>query len=292
MPTFETPDPIEAVLELIVSDVRIAAADRAETVVEVRPSDGSRRADVQAAEQTRVEYSAGRLFVKSTGRWKSWSPFGYGGAIEVDVELPAGSRVQTECSLGSVTCTGPLGDCRIKTVGDIHVDEARQARLASAAGNIELERAHGDAELTTASGDVRAEAIGGAAAIKNSNGDTRIGEATGELSIKAANGDIEIARSHGRVVAKTANGDIRIGAAERGSVEAETGYGALEIAIPEGTAVWLDVHTGYGRFDSELDAAEPPEPGADTVEVHARSGYGDVRIRRRRQPATHEDTPS
>jgi DUF4097 and DUF4098 domain-containing protein YvlB len=147
-------------------------------------------------------------------------------------------------------------------------------------GDINLERAGGDAELITASGDVRADEIGGAAVIKNSNGDTHVGEITGELSVKAANGDISVARSHASIVAKTANGDIRVGAAGPGSVVAETAVGGVEIAIPEGTAAWLDLHTGYGRLHNGLDAAQAPESGAHAVEVRARTGYGDITIRR------------
>ncbi len=280
MPTFQTPEPIAAVIELVVGDVRIAAGDRRDTVVEVRPSDVARRADVNAAEQTRVEYSSGRLVIKATGRWKSWSPFGYGGSVDVNVELPSGSRVTGASSLGTFRCTGALGDCRIKTAGEIHVEQARAARLMTGLGDINLGRAIGDAELITATGDVHAEEIDGAAVIKNSSGDSRVDLITGELSIKAANGDIAIERSRASIVAKTANGDIRVGAAGGDSVVAATGFGGVEIAIPEGTAAWLDLHTGYGQLHNSLDAAQAPQPGADTVEVRARTGYGDVTIRR------------
>jgi hypothetical protein len=280
MPAFQTPEPISAVIELIVSDVRVSAGDRADTVVEVRPSDGAKRADVHAAEQTRVEYSAGRLLVKGTGRWRSWSPFGYGGSVDVHVKLPAGSQVTGASSLGSFRCTGALGDCRIKTAGDIHVEQARAVKLMTAAGDINLEQAIGDAELITASGDVRVEEIDGAAVIKNSNGDIRVGEITGEVSVKAANGNIALEHSHASTVAKTANGDIRVGVGGQGSVVAETGLGTVEIAIPTGTAAWLDLRTGYGQLHNHLDAAQPPRPDADTVQIRARTGYGDITIRR------------
>ena len=60
MPTFDTPEPISAVVDLVVGDVRITASDRDDTAVEIRPSDESHEPDVRAAEQTRVEYSAGQ----------------------------------------------------------------------------------------------------------------------------------------------------------------------------------------------------------------------------------------
>ena len=59
MRTFDTPEPISVTVELGVGDLRIVASDRTDTMVEVRPSDAAKKADVTAAEQTRVEY-AGR----------------------------------------------------------------------------------------------------------------------------------------------------------------------------------------------------------------------------------------
>ena len=39
LPAFATPDPIAVSIELSVGDVRVVASDRADTVVQVRPSD-------------------------------------------------------------------------------------------------------------------------------------------------------------------------------------------------------------------------------------------------------------
>ena len=61
MPTFDTPEPIALSLELGVGDVRIVASDRTDTVVDVQPSDPSKKSDVTAVEQTRVEYANGSL---------------------------------------------------------------------------------------------------------------------------------------------------------------------------------------------------------------------------------------
>ena len=87
MPTFDTPEPVSAVLELVVGDVRITASDRDDTAVEIRPSDESHEPDVRAAEQTRVEYSAGQLLVKAP-RQRSLSLFGKPGSIDVTIGLP------------------------------------------------------------------------------------------------------------------------------------------------------------------------------------------------------------
>jgi len=280
MATFETPHPIALIVELAIGDVRIEASDRPDTVVEVHPSDSSKRADVIAAEQTQVEYSGGRLLLKSARTWRSYSPFGYGGGIEVRVGLPSGSQVSGDAAMGAFRCSGSLGDCLIKTaLGDIAIERAAVIKLKASAGDISVERAVGDAELSTSSGAVRVGEIDGSAVIKNSNGESRVGEVTGELWIKAANGEIAVERAHGSITAKTANGDIRIGAVERGPVVAETAYGDVEVGIPDGVAAWLDLRTGYGHLNNALDATERPGPNDDSVEVRARSGYGDITVR-------------
>ncbi len=49
MPKFDTPNPISITLDLGVGDARIIASDRSDTLVEIRPRDISRDADVKAA---------------------------------------------------------------------------------------------------------------------------------------------------------------------------------------------------------------------------------------------------
>ncbi|HXO08721.1 MAG TPA: DUF4097 family beta strand repeat-containing protein [Solirubrobacteraceae bacterium] len=294
MATFDTPEVITAVIQLVVADVRVVASDRADTTVEVRPSDSSRRADVQAAEQIRVDYGARRLLVKATGRWRSWSPFGYGGSVDVEVGLPLGSRVNGTTA-GAFRTVGALGDCEVKTsVGEIQIERAAAVRLATSVGDITLEHATGDADLTTGSGVIRVGEIEGAAVIKNSNGDTFVGEVGGELRVKAANGDIAIDDVRGTVAAKTANGDVRVGAPASGSVVAETALGAVEIEIPDGTAAWLDLHTQYGQLHNDLATGGPPGPGDDRLDVRARTSYGDITVRRSYRVGStapsHEDT--
>jgi hypothetical protein len=75
MPTFETPEPISVTLALGVGDIRISASDRADTVVDVLPSDPAKKGDVLAAEQTRVDFANGRLVVKAPKGWRQWAPW-------------------------------------------------------------------------------------------------------------------------------------------------------------------------------------------------------------------------
>jgi DUF4097 and DUF4098 domain-containing protein YvlB len=285
MSHFETPQSISVVLELRVADVRLVAGERADTTVQVQPSDPSKRDDVAAAEQTRVEYADGRLLVKSPRRLRELSPFGEGGSIDVDIELPAGSDVSGHTAAGGFRCAGSLGRCELKSsAGEISVDHAARVKLATA-GDVRLERVTGDVEVATATGAVDAREIDGSAVIKNSNGDTRIGAVGGDLQVKAANGNIDVEQSRGSVSAKTANGHIRVGSMHRGSLVAETAAGHIEVGIAGGVAAWLDLHTSYGHVHNGLDPTESPGSADEKVEVRARTGFGDITIRRETQPS-------
>jgi DUF4097 and DUF4098 domain-containing protein YvlB len=279
MPTFDTPKPISATIDLGLGDVRIRATDTGTTVVEVQPSDASNEKDRKAAELTRVEYAHGRLDVKAS-KLRTWLTKD-GGSIDVRIELPAGSQVHGGLAAADVQCDGRLGQFQIKTgLGRVTLDEVETLRVKSGTGDIVVEHVIGHADVTAGSGDVRVRALDSTAVIKNSNGDTWIGVAEGDLRVNAANGSIAVEVAHGGVVAKSANGDVRLGEVVRGAVVLETRLGDLEVGIREGSAAWLDVNATAGRVLNSLEAAGAPEPSAETVEVRARTTVGEIVIRR------------
>jgi len=281
MPTFDTPEPISVTLEVGVGDIRIVASDRADTIVDVRPSDPAKGSDVTAAEQTRVQYANGRLLVKAPKGWRQWSFRGGGESIDVEIGVPAGSHVGGQAGVAALSCQGRIGECRYKVgAGDIQLDQAGPVQLKSGAGDISVDRAIGDAQITTGSGAVVIGSIDGAAVVKNSNGDTRIEEVTGDARVKAANGRIFIDRANAAVTAKTANGDVRLGEVARGSVVAETAFGTVEVAVRDGVPAWLDLNTRFGNVQNDLEASDRPEPGEDAVDVRARTSFGDITVRR------------
>lgn len=280
MPTFDTPEPISVTIALAVGDVRIVASDRPDTVVEVRPTDLSQETDVRVAEQTRVEFSAGRLLIK-TPKQRGLGIFGRTGSVDVTIELPTGSDLEADAAMASFRCTGRLGECRFKTsAGDVHLDTTGILVLNTGAGTIDVNHVAGDANLGTGTGKIRVREITGSALIKNSNGDNWIGAVGRDLHVKTANGDIVVDRAGASITAATASGDIRVGEVRRGSASLKSAAGAIEIGIRPGTAARLDVNTSYGRVRNLMEAAGGPEPSDETVEVRAHTGYGDIVIRR------------
>jgi hypothetical protein len=281
MPVFATPEPISVTIELSVGDVRLIASDRTDTVVEVRPSDESDDSDVKAAQQTRVEYANGTLTVRGP-RARAFVFSKKTRSVAVLVELPTGSAVHGDMSVGDFHSTGGLGECRLKTsVGHFRLDRTGQLRLDTTAGHVTVDTIAGNTEVATGSGRVHLGEIGGAAVIKNSNGNIDVGTVTGELRARTANGDICVDRADAGVEAKTSNGTIRIGKVARDSVTLQTAMGNLEVGVAAGTAAWLDLKTGYGRVHNALDGiGQEPEQSEGTVEVRAQTSFGDITVRR------------
>jgi DUF4097 and DUF4098 domain-containing protein YvlB len=278
MPTYRTPDPIQAVIEFTAGDARITATERDETTAEVRPSDPNEEADVRAAEQTRIEYASGRLLVKGP---KLRTIFGRTGSIDVTVELPAGSRLQGNAGVGAFRSEGDLGDCRISSgAGDVELDECDALDVNTGAGAVSVDRVNGAADVTTASGRIRIGTVTNRAAIKSSNGEIWIGEAAGDLRVRTANGRVEVDRARSTVDASTANGDLRIGGLTEGRATLKTSMGGIEIGVQAGTAAKLDAHTQFGHVRNQLQSTDQPGPADHTVEVYARTSMGDITVHR------------
>ncbi|MFC7013726.1 DUF4097 domain-containing protein [Streptomyces viridiviolaceus] len=281
MPSFDTPAPIAATAHVEAGSIQFTAGDRLDTVVEVRPRDPKKDLDVRAADQTEVTYASGVLTVRTPKA--GLLGLGRTGTVDVTVEVPTGSRVDMTGAWAQVLGEGRLGEVRVKTSsGDVRLDTTGPLHLTASHGSITVDRVEGPAEITTSSGSMRVGLVDGAAVLKNSHGTTTVGAATGELRVSGANGDIDIARAENSVTATTAHGTLRVGEVARGTVQLETSYGAIEVGIREGTAAWLDVHSGSGQVRNTLTASETPQETEDTVKIRARTRYGNIDIRRAR----------
>jgi DUF4097 and DUF4098 domain-containing protein YvlB len=245
MSKYETPEPISVAIELSVGDVQIAANDRTDTVVEVRPSDETNESDVIAAQQVRVGYTDGLLRVTGP-KARTFDFSRKTRSVDVTIQLPSRSQVSADMQVGNFRSSGQVGS----------------------------------AEVSTRSGQVQIGAVDGTAVVKNSNGDTSIDAVTGDVRVRAANGSIRVERAGASVDAKTSNGGIRLGEVARGLVVLETATGDLEIGIAGSTAATMEVSTGFGRVRNQLEGAAQPDQAGDTVEVRGRTAHGDVIIHR------------
>ncbi|OQR60587.1 hypothetical protein B6E66_27590 [Streptomyces maremycinicus] len=279
MPSFDTPEAISVSARVDAGSLQFTAGDRSDTVVEVRPRDPEKDLDTRAAAQTEVGYAGGVLTIRTPKP----TLFGLGrtGTVDVTVDLPTGSRIDTTGAWTQVIGEGRLGEVRVKnSAGDVRLDTTGPLDLTASHGTITVDRVEGSAEITASSGSMRVGFVDGSAVLKNSHGSTTVGAVTGELRVSGANGDIDITRAEDSVTATTAHGTLRVGEVVRGTVQLETSYGAIDVGIREGTAAWLDVSSASGQVRNTLTASDSPEQTEDTVKIRARTRYGNIHVRR------------
>src|SRR6202012_5496756 len=116
------------------ANVTLDASERANTTVDVRPTDPEEPGDVEMAERISVRFDDGTLTIRAprSGLWLSSKPRG---SVDVAVQLPAGSNVRTETAAGAFRMTGKLGACRLDTAAaDVSIEHVRTAQISKAAG--------------------------------------------------------------------------------------------------------------------------------------------------------------
>lgn len=282
MPTFETREPVFAVIDVAGVELTVHAGSDGRTTVDVQPHNPARGADVELAERTSVDLTAGRLVVRSprTARSRVRTLFGGGERIDVAVSLPAGSTLEVR-GWANVTAVGPLAAVDIDTaMGDISLDRVGRINAKTSMGDIRVGSATERAQLRTAAGSIEVGRAAGELTADTATGDVRVQEGAGELRLATTTGDIRVEKAAGPVRARTGAGDVRLRSVRTGAVTAHTSYGQLEIGVAQGTAAWLDVEARHGVVRSELEQAEGPSDGEHTVEIRATTGYGDILLRR------------
>ncbi|MGA4803341.1 DUF4097 family beta strand repeat-containing protein [Streptomyces lavendulocolor] len=218
MQKFATPAPVSAVLDIPAGHIRLIAADRADTVVEVLPADPAKDRDVKAAERTTVTLADGVLRIE--GAPAKNPVLGTSGSVEITVQLPAGSHIEATAAAADIRGVGRLGDVTVECAqGPLKLDETASARLTLMAGDITVGRLGGPAEIRTQKGDLRVcEAVRGTVALRTESGDITLTAASGtSASLDASTGYGRIHNAlrnsdgHGadlEVRATTAYGDI------------------------------------------------------------------------------------
>ncbi|MCX4960724.1 DUF4097 family beta strand repeat-containing protein [Streptomyces virginiae] len=218
MQKFATTAPISAVLDIPAGLVRLIAADRADTTVEILPADASKGRDVKAAEQTTAEYHDGVLRI--TAAPAKNKILGQSGSVEITVQLPAGSHVEAKTAATEFRGVGRLGDITLESAqATVKLDETASAHLTLMAGDVTVGRLTGPARITTHKGHLQiAEALHGTVELTTQAGDITIGAARG------VSATLDAGTTHGRVHNALTNTD---GTAAALNIRATTSYGDI-----------------------------------------------------------------
>jgi DUF4097 and DUF4098 domain-containing protein YvlB len=281
MREFPTPEPITVAISMYSGQLFIVASDRADTVVHVSPGDRAAAADAKAAEQTEVNFAAGRLSVRVPEPHWLTGIIGRTSAVDVRIELPAGSDLHAEVVKTQIRAEGRLGEVRLDSVsGEVHLDRIGTLHAATVSGHLTVEAASGYADINGVSSRVRLRALRGSAVIKGVNGDVWIGDAGSDLHISTASGNIFVDEIGDGLTAKTSSGSIRIGRVTRGELELLTASGEVEVGISEGSMAWVDARSRTGSVRNSMQPKDGPAQPAEMVKVRARTWFGDIMIHR------------
>jgi DUF4097 and DUF4098 domain-containing protein YvlB len=193
MQKFDTPAPVRAVLDIPAGRIQFIAADRTDTTVEVLPANTAKSRDVKTAEQTEVTYADGVLRIQVPEAKNRL--LGHAGALQVTVQLPAGSHIEATAAAAEFRGVGRLGDV---TIDGGHrqtkLDEAASARLSAHDGDITVGRLAGAATISTQRGDIQiTEAVRGSLTLHTLQGDITVGAAPG------VSASLDAGTSHGRI---------------------------------------------------------------------------------------------
>ena len=264
---FETHEPIELYIENGKGTVEVRAVDTTETRVELSGPD---------AEATEVRLDGRRLDVvapQHRGGFLSGER-----RLDIVVHLPQGSDLLTKLGSADLAVSGRIGRTQVRSgSGDVRLDIVDGACLVeTGSGDVAIEQATQALRVKSGSGDIVIRATAAEVSVSTGSGDVRIDDVTGPTAVKTGSGDLRIGRARSDVGLTTGSGDLEIGVITAGRVQAKGASGGVRIGVPPGVPVWTDVTTISGRIHSTLDGAGQPEPGADYVEVRAKTVSGDV----------------
>jgi hypothetical protein len=279
MPAFTTPGPIAATVEVAGAQVRVGASERTDTVVLVEPVNKASKSDVKVAERTKVDFSGGRLAVKTT------VPGNKNGSVAISIDLPAGSSLAASVANSSLHADGPLGECELHMAsGQVQLDRIGALQANIAAGEVAVGHIAGRASIDGGTAAVRIGEVEGTVRLVSSAGQLWIGDARADLDLTNGSGGFDIDRADGGVTAKTGAGAIRIGRLTRGQAELVNGSGNIEIGISEGSAAQVDANSERGTVRNSVPPQEDPGAFENNVTVHARTRHGDITIHRAGTP--------
>lgn len=275
MPTFTTPDPIAATVEVAGARVRVTASDRTDTVVLVEPINEASRKDVKVAENTKVDFADGQLTVKTTTAGDKSD------SVAITIDLPAGSSLAAYLAYSAVHADGSLGASELHMAsGRVQLDRIDALKADVASGDVTIGQIAGRADIDGAAFTLRIGEVNGTVGLSNSGGQVWIGHASADLELGSASSDFDIDRADGSVTASTASGAVRIGRMTNGQARLTNASGNIEVGISEGTAASIDVNSERGAVHNYLSSQGEPGPSDAKVSVFARTRHGDITIQR------------
>lgn len=278
MSVFAVTEPTACRVEIQVGRVDVVATSRADITVHASPSNPNRYGDRSATERVRVDQAGGVVRVTGPSRLNL---FGSGDSVDVVVEVPLATAVSVEVKYGSVNATGQLDVCRLDVpYGDVRLESATRLDLTVGHGDVRIGHVAGDAEVRLKSGSTRFGRVDGSLRLNGSNASVVVDSVGSAADVTTASGGVELGRVGGNLTVRSAYGAVRLAELVRGSARVEGSYGAIDVGIRRGTAVWLEARSQHGVVRTDLPAGAGPSDHDETLELRIHTGYGDITVHR------------
>ncbi len=262
--TFPLAESINLVVKLGHGSVVVNAVDDArEAVVSL----AARDANSDVVDRFTVELNGSTLLVSGPrqgnlldllGSWRRERE-----AVDVIVEVPAGTPVKVSSASADVTGTGRCGS----------------ADLAVGAANVTFDAVAGDFRLRCGSGETQVRSVSGGAQVRAGSGAAHFGSVGGMLECGFGSGQVSAEAVRGGVRVRGGAGSAEVGATY-GDVDIAFGSGPIRVGLPAGTPARVDVTSGSGHVHSDLAVEKTPTTSGEPISVRARTGSGDVHLTR------------
>jgi DUF4097 and DUF4098 domain-containing protein YvlB len=264
---FHTPGPLSLYVENGSGTVTIEATETEESTVSITGRD---------ADDVRVTEENGHLSVVAPHRRAGF--FTGDSSLHMRLVVPTGSEMMVRTGSADVTVDGTVGAAQVKSgSGEVRMGQlAAPAQIETGSGDVRVETAHAELRVKSGSGDVTVTRAESAVAVSTGSGDVRLGTTSGPAVVKTGSGDFRVVDAGDDVSLATGSGDLLVETARRGRFTVKGASGDVQIGIPAGIPVWTDINTLTGQIRSDLVGAGEPEPGADHIEVRAKTVSGDV----------------
>lgn len=256
-----------------------------------RATSDERAREVLAASTIALERGSHGLAVRLTVPAKDGGTGNFQVSADLEISVPAGTRLEARTGMGRVEVEGALGNSRLRSsFGDVRARGVRGALSAeSGSGAVEIAAARGsEVHAKSSFGQVVLRDVEGEDVRAESGSGTVHGESIRAPSIllRTSFGDVRARSLEGRLEAKSGSGSIRV-ESFRGALDANSSFGTI---VCEGEFSALSVHSGSGSVDVRAGAASRIEgtwkvgsnfgavrvfvPDDFACELSARTGHG------------------
>jgi DUF4097 and DUF4098 domain-containing protein YvlB len=172
---------------------------------------------------------------------------------ELEIHVPAGSRLNVDSFSASITIEGVTGEVQAETVqGAISVaGSPSEARVSSVNGSV---------SVTGASRATKAESV---------SGSVKVTGASGEIQASSVSGSVQIeGRDFGSVQLESVSGGVDFdGSLQKSArLSAESVSGRVTLVLPAATGADVKLSTFSGSISTDFDAPEPRKTSRWTPE--------------------------